>query len=173
MANSYFIALGGNVGNVYKTFCDVLSKAKSFGEIKAVSNIYKSKPLPTEQGLSQDPYLNAVILFETELAPHDLLASLINIELEFGRDRVKSVYWGPRTIDLDIIFSEKKIIKDYILTIPHPRLYYRDFVLIPIQEIDKNFIDPVTKKSINELVSELRPENHYIEKVFDSHKLSL
>lgn len=166
MNNLFYIALGGNIGDVYNTFREVLSRLSVFGEVVTQSKIYQSKPLPTYEGVSQDPYLNAVVLFRTDLSPHDTLKKLMSIENALGRDRATSIHWGPRTIDLDIIFYQDKIILDEDLQIPHPRLYQRDFVLIPIADINPDFVDPHSNKTIHELIQELPDTHIYIEKVY-------
>jgi len=95
------------------------------------SSVYKTKPVGFED---QDDFLNAVIILETEFSAEELLLKLLLIELNLGRER--TIKWGPRTIDLDLIDYEKLVLNSDKLTLPHPRAYERCFVLKPWNEID-------------------------------------
>ena len=164
MNNNYFIALGGNIGDTKAIIQKVIERFNSeLGSVLKVSRVYKSKPLPTTHGMMQDQYLNAVLLLRTALTPEVLLKSLQKIEEDFGRDRIHCIHWGPRTIDLDIISVGDISLTSVDLTIPHPRMNERDFVLIPIKDIEPNYIHPTSKKRIELLISELPKGNHFIE----------
>lgn len=95
------------------------------------SSLYKSKPLGPQ---SQDDYINAVIKIETDLEAIELLDSLQAIEHDHGR--VRNEHWGPRTLDLDILMYADETIKNDRLTVPHPELTKRSFVLVPLAEIE-------------------------------------
>ncbi len=127
------VGLGGNVGDVRETleraiaaFCD--------GEVVrllARSSDYRTPPWGVED---QPPFVNAAIAVETTLAPHDLLARAHATERAFGRDRTRETRWGPRTLDIDLIAYGDVVLDTPGLTLPHPRLFERAFVLAPLAE---------------------------------------
>ena len=131
---SALIALGGNVGDVRATFdkaiADICSMAQ--GALRARSSDYATPPWGEEQ---QPPFVNACIEIETGLAPHALLSVLHKIERKFGRDRTHERRWGPRTLDLDLLAYDDVGLDTRELTLPHPRLFERAFVLVPLAEI--------------------------------------
>jgi 2-amino-4-hydroxy-6-hydroxymethyldihydropteridine diphosphokinase len=133
MAN-VLIALGGNVGDVRATFGKAI--ANICGMTQAVliarSSDYTTPPWGDEQ---QEPFINACIEIETTLDPHALLFTLHKIEKKFGRDRAQERRWGPRTLDLDLIAYDDARLDKSELTLPHPRLFERAFVLVPLAEI--------------------------------------
>src|SRR5712672_1951974 len=133
MAN-IIIALGGNVGDVRATFekaiADICSSAQAV--LLARSSDYATPPWGDEQ---QARFINACIEIDTSLDPHALLFTLHKIETKFGRDRASERRWGPRTLDLDLIAYDDVSIEKPELTLPHPRLFERAFVLVPLAEI--------------------------------------
>ncbi len=160
---TYFIAFGGNIGNVLSTFRNVFTELNSeIGTIEKISKIYRSKPLPTTVHGEQDPYLNGVLILRSALDPRVLLNKLIEIEQSLGRDRTLSAFWGPRKIDLDIISADDLIIDESDLKIPHPRRCDRDFVLVPIRDVSPLWVDPMTGKSIESLITELTEDKIFI-----------
>ena len=161
--------MGGNVGNVFDAFSYAIKKiGADFGKVLKVSNIYQSKPLPTNDGVLQDPYLNAALLLESESSPKDLLKGLLSIEESLGRDRKKSAHWGPRTIDLDLVCCSQGIVNLEDLKVPHPRMEERDFVLLPLRDILPNWVCPKTNRTLNELIGQLDEHSSFIEKVLGS-----
>jgi 2-amino-4-hydroxy-6-hydroxymethyldihydropteridine diphosphokinase len=94
-------------------------------------------------------FINGVFLLETGQTPRELLETLLNIERRLGRERI--IKWGPRTIDLDILLFEDRVIREVDLVIPHPELEKRRFVLDPLSEIAPDLIHPIIKKSITKL----------------------
>jgi 2-amino-4-hydroxy-6-hydroxymethyldihydropteridine diphosphokinase len=128
------IALGGNVGNVRGTFVKAIANICGMTQavLKARSSDYLTPPWGEEQ---QDRFVNACIQIETSLDPHALLFTLHKIEKKFGRDRSRERRWGPRTLDLDLIAYDDVAIDKPDLTLPHPRLFERAFVLVPLAEI--------------------------------------
>ena len=116
----------------------IKSAIKSISEIPEiqvlkVSSLYKSKPVGPQ---GQNDYINAVIKIETDFMPLELLDCMQDIENQHGR--IRKEHWGPRILDLDILIFGKKIIQDKKLTIPHPEIEKRPFVLVPLAEIDSN-----------------------------------
>jgi 2-amino-4-hydroxy-6-hydroxymethyldihydropteridine diphosphokinase len=128
------IALGGNVGDVRATFKKAIANicGMAQGVLLARSSDYATPPWGNEQ---QARFVNACIEIETSLDPHALLFTLHKIEQKFGRDRAHEAHWGPRTLDLDLIAYDDVSIDEPELTLPHPRLFERAFVLVPLVEI--------------------------------------
>jgi len=128
------IALGGNVGDVRATFQKAIAHILGMAQaaLLARSSDYATPPWGDEQ---QPRFINACVEIETALDPHALLFTLHKIEQKFGRDRANERRWGPRTLDLDLIAYDDVSIQQPELTLPHPRLFERAFVLIPLAEI--------------------------------------
>ncbi len=129
-----FIALGGNVGDVRATFDRAISLLCDDPGIRltARSSDYRTPPWGITD---QPPFINAVIVVATTLAPHALLARAQACERALGRDRAGEQHWGPRRIDLDILAYDDVVLNDAILMLPHPHLFERAFVLVPLAEI--------------------------------------
>lgn len=146
-----FIAMGSNMGDRRKYVADALVEIeKRVGKIIGKSSIIETKAYGYTE---QDDFLNLAIEVETELSPRELLKELLQIEKEL--DRVRLIHWGPRTIDLDIIYYEDQIIDEEDLHIPHIDVYNRTFVLGPIAEIDSEFIDPRKNRTVGSLLNDL------------------
>ncbi|ADL07346.1 2-amino-4-hydroxy-6-hydroxymethyldihydropteridine diphosphokinase [Thermosediminibacter oceani] len=142
-----FIALGSNLGNREKNIVEAIERMKRRGiKILKMSGIIETEPYGYTK---QDKFLNAACLVETELNPRDLMDALLEIENDMGRER--KIRWGPRNIDLDLIFYEDLVIREEGLTIPHPDAHNRPFVMGPIAEIDPDYRHPVLKKSVGEI----------------------
>ena len=129
-----FIALGGNVGDVRATFDAAIAMLCDGPDVRllARSSDYRTPPWGVT---NQPPFINAVIAVSTTLAPHALLTRTQACERAFGRDRAHEQRWGPRTIDLDILAYDDLVLNDATLTLPHPHLFERAFVLVPLAEI--------------------------------------
>jgi 2-amino-4-hydroxy-6-hydroxymethyldihydropteridine diphosphokinase len=131
---SVLIALGGNVGDVRATFQKAIANICGMTQAALLSRSadYATPPWGDEQ---QARFINACIEIETELDPHALLFTLHRIEHKFGRDRVKERHWGPRSLDLDLLAYDDFSIDKPELMLPHPRMFERAFVLVPLAEI--------------------------------------
>ena len=134
-----YIGLGSNMESPRQ---HITTAIKALGEIQSthtnkVSSLYKSKPVGPQD---QNDYINAVAELETSLTPLDLLDKLQAIENEHGR--VRNERWGPRTLDLDILMFGDEIINNERLTIPHPEMTNRSFVLMPLAEINADCLIP-------------------------------
>lgn len=131
---SVLIALGGNVGDVRQTFRKAIANicGMAQAELLARSSDYTTPPWGDE---NQAHFINACIEIDTRLDPHALLFTLHKIEKKFGRDRGTEKRWGPRTLDLDLIAYDDAVLDKPELTLPHPRLFERAFVLVPLAEI--------------------------------------
>ncbi|ENK0838777.1 2-amino-4-hydroxy-6-hydroxymethyldihydropteridine diphosphokinase [Clostridium botulinum] len=147
-----YVAFGSNIGEKENYIKRALEKIEERDiKIIKVSPIYETEPYGV---LDQDNFLNGVVRIETNLTPEDLIKELLLIEKQL--DRVRERRWGPRTIDLDIIFYDDLIINKNNLIIPHKDMENREFVLKPLCDIDENFIHPVLKKSVRQLYDELK-----------------
>jgi 2-amino-4-hydroxy-6-hydroxymethyldihydropteridine diphosphokinase len=131
---SAIIALGGNVGDVRATFRKAIAHICGMAQatLMARSSDYATPPWGEE---NQARFINACIAIETGLDPHALLFTLHKIEQKFGRDRASEQRWGPRSLDLDLIAYDDVKLDEPELTLPHPRLFERAFVLVPLAEI--------------------------------------
>lgn len=156
-----FVALGGNLPSSHGTprqTCEAALKVmQTHGlMIAAVSRWYSSAPVPH----SDDPwFFNAVVRIQTDLPPLKVMEKLLEIECLFGRKR--SVANAPRTLDLDLLAYDDMMIDESVLTVPHPRLVERAFVLLPLADIAPDWRHPVTGDSIRTLISRL-PEEQQI-----------
>ena len=130
-----FIGLGGNLGNTLAILKQATEQIGSTAGCKLVhtSSFYQS---PAWGGVTQDDFINAVIEIRTDLDPIFLLGTLLEIEKNFGRNRLNEVRWGPRSLDCDILLYGDLQIDSEQLTVPHPRMTQRAFVLKPLAEID-------------------------------------
>lgn len=148
-----YIALGSNQGDSKSLINQAveLIRQDERCNVKRVSQIIKSTPYG---GVEQDDFYNGVMEVETYYEPQILLEVLLKIEDQLGRKR--EVHWGPRTIDLDIIFYDQMIIEESNLVIPHPDMANRDFVLQPLTEIVPYLRHPVLNKTVAELSARLQ-----------------
>lgn len=151
--STIYIGLGSNLGNKKENIRQALSllnEVKGITIVK-VSSFYETEPVGYED---QDWFINAVAQTETSFSPQEILKIFKEIEQKIGRE--ESTRWGPRKIDLDILFYDQLVYKSNDLIIPHPKLHERAFVLVPLAEINKELIHPVYNKSVSTLLSELK-----------------
>lgn len=152
-----YIAFGSNMGDKEKTI------EKGLGMLDAaedVSLLKRSEMIVTEPygGVEQDDFLNGVCLVETLLDPHELLDLLMHVEKECGR--VREIRWGPRTLDLDILFYDDEIISDQRLNVPHIDMANRRFVLEPLAQLAPWKMHPVLGKTVSQLLTELEAKEN-------------
>ncbi|HQT21751.1 MAG: 2-amino-4-hydroxy-6-hydroxymethyldihydropteridine diphosphokinase [Sphingobacteriales bacterium 17-39-43] len=146
-----YLLLGSNLGNRRKYIKSAISEIEAkLGSIAQRSSIYQTASWGKHD---QPDFLNQVIELKTILKPQDLLSGILSIEADLGRKRVEK--WGSRIIDIDILLYEDQVINEAELIIPHPYLAFRRFCLMPLFEIAPEFIHPVLKKNIQELLLEL------------------
>src|SRR5690606_7962371 len=147
------LLLGGNLGNVTQHFKIAKKAIKNIGSLIKESSLYKTEAW----GMENAPdFLNQIIEIETILSPTQLLDNLLDIEKKIGRERnTEATTYQSRTIDIDILFFNKDIIDTEKLTVPHPRIAERRFVLEPLSEKWAAFIHPVYGKSLEILLGEL------------------
>jgi 2-amino-4-hydroxy-6-hydroxymethyldihydropteridine diphosphokinase len=145
-----YIALGSNLGDRAKTLAAATDRLGRLGRVEVCSSLYETEPV----GFHDQPaFLNAVLALETELDPRSLLHSLLAIERELGRDRSQGVPNGPRILDLDLLLMGDTVIAVEELTLPHPALVRRRFVLAPLAEIAPQLRHPQRDQTIAELLT--------------------
>jgi len=148
-----FIGIGSNLGDSRKNCLEAIDKIKGHPccEIIITSPFYNTEPVGVE---GQNWYTNAVMAISTSLKAEDLIKVLLDIEKEMGRIRTGS-RWEARTIDLDILLYDDDIINEENLTVPHPLMHKRRFVMAPITDIEPEKIHPILGKSMAELLAEI------------------
>jgi len=146
MVHTIFLSLGSNLGDRLNNLQDAIRSLPPNVQPLSQSRIYETDPWGY---VDQPAFLNLVIKASTELSPKKLLAFIKKMEVVLGRE--KAFRYGPRLIDLDILFYDDLVLDSPDLTIPHPRLSERAFVLIPLAEVAPDLIHPVTKKTIRQL----------------------
>lgn len=157
--NKAYLLIGGNIGNREAYLSAARDQIeRSCGEIRSQSSIYQTAAWGLEE---QDAFLNQAIEIKTALNPHQLLQHILQIEESLGRKR--EVKYGPRIIDIDILFYADAVINDDELTVPHPQMQNRRFVLVPLAEIAPKEIHPVFQSTIAQLLKEC-PDNLTVQK---------
>ena len=134
-----FLGLGSNIGSRLETLqraLDLLGAGPGL-RVERCSRVWETEPVG---GPEQNDFLNVVLEVDTDLEPHDLLAACSRVEGRLGRSR--DIHWGPRTIDIDILLIDDLTIADGTLTVPHPRMHERAFVLLPLLELVPNPVLP-------------------------------
>ena len=146
--NQSYLLIGGNLGNRQEN----LEKAGQLiaanaGQVRKSSSLYETEAW----GIHDQPaFLNQVLFVVTKLDPRQLLSTILDIEHQMGRERTQK--FGPRSIDIDILFYNNEIMDEPGLTIPHPQLHLRRFTLEPLNEIAPSYFHPVIQKSVSDLL---------------------
>ncbi len=153
------IALGSNMGDREWNLRRAIGIIGRQMRLTKISSVYETEPMYRED---QSWFLNCVVAAETDLEPRELLGRLQATELEMGRER--SVRYGPRVIDLDILFYGNEIVSEHSLEIPHPRIAERAFVLVPLNEIRPELVHPVLRKRASELLGSLKPGKRVVKR---------
>ena len=150
-----YLSLGTNMGDKKKNLLEAAEKIGNLENTKitAQSTIIETEPFGYTE---QDMFLNSCLEIKTLFTPRELLKELLGIELQMGR--VREIKWGPRIIDIDILFFDDEIIGEADLAVPHPWICERMFVLEPLSEIAPNFVHPLEKKTVGTLKRILEKE---------------
>lgn len=148
--NTVYLLIGGNLGNVRETFRNAIAAIRQkVGTVKRQSSLYETAAWGME---NQPAFLNQVLEITTALTAGEVLESVLATEQELGRRRDEK--YGPRTIDIDILFYNNDIIDVPALKVPHPLLHKRNFVLFPLCEIAPRLMHPLLQKNISTLLNE-------------------
>lgn len=151
------LALGSNVGNSKRHVEQAIGLLGSRLNNIRRAPVYRSKAVGYTE---QDDFLNTAISGETDLTPEQLLEFTQGVEQRIGR--IQRFHWGPREIDIDIIFYDDLKQQTEVLTLPHPAFRERDFVLRPLCDLNPDMIDPVTRQTVSQLLAKIAPENKSI-----------
>lgn len=151
-----YLSIGSNIGNKEENLHRAIELINSYKEIEVekVSSFLVTEPWGY---LDQEKFVNAALKLKTIISPQELMKVLLDIEQEMKRERI--IKWGPRIIDLDIIFYDNLVLEDELVTVPHPRMEEREFVLKPLSEICGNKVHPLLKKRVFRLLEDIEKEN--------------
>jgi len=150
MHHAVYVALGTNLGDRLANLRRAIKSMPPEIIVLAESHVYETPPWGYED---QPAFLNMVIKAETGLEPEPLLKFLKQLEVELGREQ--NFRWGPRLIDLDILFYDDLVLDSPPLVTPHPRLHERAFVLVPLVDVAPDLVHPVFQKRVSDLLAEL------------------
>tara|TARA_B100001142_G_scaffold8_1_gene4 strand:- start:8 stop:1132 length:1125 start_codon:yes stop_codon:yes gene_type:complete len=154
--NKYHISIGSNIGDKLQNLQDAIDLIHlEISIVSSISPIYKTKAV----GFEGDDFYNICISFFSNDDPNNILQSLLNIETKLGRTRSDKNVYESRIIDLDIILIEDQVINNNLLTVPHPSMHLREFVLAPLNDIDPNINHPILNKNSNELLKSCKGSN--------------
>ena len=164
-----YIGFGSNIGERLTYIQNSLHSLSAVEGITltTISSIYMTEPVGN---VVQDDFLNGVVSLETSLSPHSLLHTLKDIEISIGRQH--RTRWGPREIDMDILIYDDLCLQTPDLTIPHPEMHLRRFVLTPLAEIASNLSHPVFNKSILSLLHSLNDNKSVVKAISCSVKIT-
>ncbi|WP_374686783.1 2-amino-4-hydroxy-6-hydroxymethyldihydropteridine diphosphokinase [Promineifilum sp.] len=155
-----YLSLGSNLNERYANLRRAIALLREHMSVTAISPVYATEPWGDK---NQPPFLNICVAASTTLAPHDVLHLIKSIETEMGRQ--PSHRWGPRLIDIDIVFYDNLVLHDEELMVPHPRLAERAFVLAPLADLIPDFRHPQTGETVQELLDRVGADG--VERLFE------
>jgi len=148
-----YLGLGSNLGNKHNYITKAIKFISKLENVEITKTSSRIETAPYGK-TDQPDFINCVIELETDLLPEVLLKKCLYIENQLGR--IRNEKWGPRTIDIDLLFYEDKIINTELLVLPHPQLHKREFVLNSLNELCPNLIHPILNKKIKDIFVELK-----------------
>ena len=159
-----YIGIGSNLGDTHGNCRKAIERMGRIPgcSVTGLSELYLTEPVGVE---GQDWYVNGVIAISTSLSPQELIKGLYIIEADMGR--VRKERWGPRTIDLDILLFGQDIIREPNLTIPHPRMHERRFVIAPMVELAPDLVHPTLGKKMTELLAMIPGDGQVVKPIED------
>jgi len=160
MKKLVYLSLGSNLGDREKHLREAISRLQDLGVIRQISTFYETQPVEVQT--EQPWFLNCAVAMETELLPLEFLARMLAVEQSMGRIRTEPK--GPRIIDIDIVFFGDDVLDTSELTVPHPAMHQRRFVLEPLAEIAPDMVLPRQSRSVKELLLRL-PTDDFVQKM--------
>lgn len=160
MTHTAYLSLGSNLGDRQASLREAVTRLSALGEITAKSSLYETEPLEV---LDQPSFLNAAVKLITDLAPAALLREILALERSMGRIRTRPK--GPRAIDIDIVLFDNAIVEEPGLTVPHPAMHERMFVLAPLAEIAPGLMHPGLHRRISDLRDELGASGQTVQRL--------
>lgn len=149
----YYLGLGSNLGNKVTNCTLAIERLSCLGDVISASSMYRTEPVGIE---NQPEFVNAAFMLKSKLSPYEMLREIQLTELQMGR--IRKERWGPREIDIDLLFVEEFVIQTNFLTVPHPYAHKRRFVLQPLSQIAPELVHPKLRITIKELLVGLKDD---------------